>query len=114
MTRAIGILLRAGVIAAAVVVLTAGAWYFAHAGDTAPDYGVFHGQPAPLRSARGVLGAAFHGDALAWMQLGLLILIATPVMRVIYSAVAYALQRDWVYVAITLAVLIAIAGASLA
>jgi uncharacterized membrane protein len=61
-----------------------------------------------------VLGAAFHGDALAWMQLGLLILIATPVMRVIYSAVAYALQRDWVYVAITLAVLIAIAGASLA
>jgi uncharacterized membrane protein len=41
----------------------------------------------------------------AVIQLGLLILIATPVARVIFSLVGFVLERDRVYVAITLAVL---------
>jgi uncharacterized membrane protein len=39
------------------------------------------------------------------IQFGLLLLIATPVARVLISAVAFALQRDRTYVLITLAVL---------
>jgi uncharacterized membrane protein len=39
------------------------------------------------------------------IQLGLLLLIATPVARVAFSVLAFAEQRDWLYVSITLVVL---------
>jgi len=39
------------------------------------------------------------------IQVGLLILIATPVARVVFSLVAFGIERDKVYVGITLAVL---------
>ena len=39
------------------------------------------------------------------IQLGLLVLLATPVARVAFSVVAFALQRDRLYVAVTLVVL---------
>jgi uncharacterized membrane protein len=42
----------------------------------------------------------------AIVQLGLLTLLATPVARVAVSVVAFALERDRLYVAITLAVLV--------
>lgn len=44
-------------------------------------------------------------EPLAITQLGLLVLIATPVVRVAFSVVGFALERDRLYVAITLAVL---------
>ena len=39
------------------------------------------------------------------LQLGVLLLIGTPVARVLYSAYAFARQRDWVYIALTIVVL---------
>lgn len=42
---------------------------------------------------------------LALTQLGLLVLVATPVVRVGFSVIGFALERDRLYVAITLAVL---------
>jgi uncharacterized membrane protein len=102
--RSIGMLLRVGVITAAIVVLAAAIWY--HASDGAvTDYRTFHGEPPQVCSATGVVQAALHGDAAAWIQLGLLILIATPVARVAFSVFAFTWQRDWPYVAITLVVL---------
>ena len=44
-----------------------------------------------------------HGRGL--IQLGLLLLIATPIARVVFSVAGFARQRDWLYVAITLIVL---------
>lgn len=38
-------------------------------------------------------------------QLGLVVLLATPVMRVAASVVGFALEEDWLYTLITLAVL---------
>jgi uncharacterized membrane protein len=46
---------------------------------------------------------ALHGRGL--IQLGLLILIATPIARVAFSVVAFLYQRDWTYVVVTLIVL---------
>jgi uncharacterized membrane protein len=40
----------------------------------------------------------------------LVILLATPVTRVIVSAVEFARSRDWVFVVLTLVVLLALAG----
>ena len=39
------------------------------------------------------------------MQLGLLLLIATPIARVMFSAVVFAIDRDRMYVGFTLLVL---------
>ena len=46
---------------------------------------------------------AFQGSAL--IQLGLLVLIATPIARVILSVFVFLYERDWPYVFITLVVL---------
>ena len=103
--RAIGVLLRVGVMLAAVVVLVSAVWLHT---QTTPDVGTyrdFRGEPAELRSPTAVVHGAMHGDAAAWIQLGLLILIATPVARVAYSVLAFSLQHDWTYVAVTLIVL---------
>ncbi|MGO9690281.1 MAG: DUF1634 domain-containing protein, partial [Syntrophobacteraceae bacterium] len=39
------------------------------------------------------------------IQFGLLVLIATPVMRVFFTVVSFTIQRDRVYVGVTLIVL---------
>jgi uncharacterized membrane protein len=70
-----------------------------------PDYRVFRGEPSELRSARGIVAAAVAGGGRATIQLGLLLLIATPVARVIFSVAGFALERDRPYVLMTLLVL---------
>jgi len=57
-----------------------------------------------LRSVSGIVRGAILLDARSWIQLGLLVLIATPVARVLFSIFAFAAQRDRTYVAITLIV----------
>lgn len=102
---AIGNLLRAGVSLAAAIVLGAGIWFLVAHGRLHSDYSKFRGEPTELRSVTGVAGALQHGHAADWIQFGLLLLIATPVARVAFSIFAFAVQRDWTYVGITLIVL---------
>ena len=95
----VGNLLRAGVVLAASVVLAGGVWYLAAHGGTLADYRVFRGQHEKMPFTQGL------PPALATIQIGLLLLIATPVARVVFSIAAFGIQRDRVYVAITLVVL---------
>jgi uncharacterized membrane protein len=101
----IGTLLRVGVILAAAVVLSGGGLYLAQHGSTVPDYRVFHGEPAYLRGVSGIVKAARALDGRGLIQLGLLLLLATPIARVAFSVVAFTLQRDRTYVVVTLIVL---------
>ena len=101
----IGTLLRTGVILAAGVVLLGAAVYLAHYGVHAMDYRTFHGDPEFLRSLTGIVSGALHLDGRAIIQLGLLLLIATPIARVAFSVVAFAIERDFLYVWVTLFVL---------
>ena len=101
----IGNLLRAGVVIAAAITSIGGVIYLAHSGESLTHYRVFRGEPADLRHVKGVLSDASSGDGLGIMQLGLLLLIATPVARVAFSLAAFAVQRDRLYVVVTLAVL---------
>jgi len=102
--RVVGIVLRTGVMVAAAVVLIGGvAWLSGH------------GQPMPNRHrfqyARqfAQLGGIMHGvmvlEPLYLIQLGLVFLIATPIIRVIVCAVGFAAERDWTYAAISTLVL---------
>lgn len=42
-----------------------------------------------------------RGDPVAVLQLGLLLLILTPVVRVTVTVVLFALQRDWIFATIS-------------
>lgn len=112
MDRLIGGLLRAGVLLAAAVGLAGGILFLTAHGGLRADFGVFRGQPASLRSVAGVVQGVVVGDRRALIQLGLLLLIATPIARVALSLVAFARQRDRTYVAVT-AIVLAVLLASL-
>ena len=103
--RIIGTLLRAGVILAAVVVVAGAVVFFWRHGAEHPQYAVFHGMPEELHTLPAILGGVMAGRGRALIQLGLILLIATPVARVVFSVVAFTLQRDWAYVGITAIVL---------
>jgi uncharacterized membrane protein len=98
-------LLRTGVIIAAILVLTGGIVYLARHPGAVPDYHAFRGEPAELRTISGIFGRALAGSGRGLIQMGLLILIATPIARVAFSVFAFLYQRDWIYVVVTLIVL---------
>jgi len=103
--QGIGQLLRVGVGLAAALVCAGGALYLIRHGRELVDYRVFRGERADLRSLRGILAGAHELQGRDVIQLGLLALLATPVARVAFSVVAFAFERDRLYVGITLVVL---------
>ncbi|HEX9884010.1 MAG TPA: DUF1634 domain-containing protein [Desulfobaccales bacterium] len=105
MDRIIGMILRVGVLISALVVLTGGFFYLRHYGFNVPEYGIFQGEPADLRNISGILQDTLAFRARGIIQFGLLLLIATPVVRVSFSIIGFALQRDKAYVMVTLIVL---------
>jgi uncharacterized membrane protein len=97
--------LRTGVIAAAVLVFSGGVIFLYTHWHATAAYDVFRGQPPELRSVAGAFASARALTGEGLIELGLLLLIATPIARVALSAILFARQRDWLYVGITLLVL---------
>lgn len=102
----ISVLLRTGVILSGVIVLIGGVMYLIQYRHVLPDYSVFRSEPTTLRH----FGSILHGVATfrsrSWMQLGLLVLVATPVARVAFSIFAFFKERDRTYMALTCVVLL--------
>lgn len=101
----IGTLLRVGVMSAAAVVLIGGLLYLRTHHAAVPDYRLFHGADSPFTNLRNILHSALLGNSEGIIQTGILLLIATPVARVVFSVVAFALERDRMYVIFSLCVL---------
>jgi uncharacterized membrane protein len=101
----ISVLLRTGVLISAGVVLLGGICYLSRHGQEQPEYRVFHGTAPIYRSFSGVIHAAGPSNCPAVIQLGLLLLILTPVARVAFSLAGFALERDGTYLALTSIVL---------
>jgi|SRR5438309_6106649 len=101
----IGNLLHAGVTLSAIVVLAGGILYLVRYGHSPADYRVFRGEPTDLRHVSGIVrdAAALHSRGI--IQLGLLLLIATPIARVAFAVFAFAAEGDRMYVAFSLIVL---------
>ena len=102
----VGNLLRTGVTLSAVVVFSGAIVYLIRHGHSHVDYHVFHGEPPEFRSLSGILHSAFglHGRGI--IQLGLVVLILTPVARVAFSIWGFAAERDRMYVIFTSIVLV--------
>src|ERR1700733_3896866 len=105
MDQIMAVLLRSGVLLAASLVFIGGIVYLSRHDLPPINYRFFQGEPQELRTVGGILREAgkFHGRGL--IQLGLLVLIATPVARVLFSVVAFLYEKDWTYVAVTIIVL---------
>jgi len=102
----LGNLLRWGVLFSGVVVLWGACIYlYRHWHETA-SYKIFQGEPSDYRTIPGVIQSVRGGHGRGWIQLGLLILIATPIARVAFSIVGFSIERDRMYVAFTLIVLV--------
>ena len=101
----LGNLLRIGVTIATIVGAIGGVMYLAQNGTQQTGHSVFKGEPTELTHVGSIVRGAFGLQAPAILQLGLLLLIATPVARVAMSLVAFILQRDRVYIVVTSIVL---------
>jgi uncharacterized membrane protein len=97
----IGNILRAGVIVSAALVLLGGVLYLYRFWLTWPSYATFKGEPEQLKDIYGILKSALSFHSRGIIQLGLLCLIATPIIRVFFSLGIYAKQKDTLYVIIT-------------
>jgi uncharacterized membrane protein len=97
--------LRAGVFISAALVLSGGIYYLS---GNAPASGIFHKFDTGTLGSRdlaGIVKNISEFNSYGIIQLGLLVLIATPVMRVLFSLVTFILQKDRVYVTATLVVI---------
>ena len=103
----LGNLLRTGVLVSAAVVLLGASIYLSRHAHEPADYRVFRGEPSEYRTIHGVIQSVIvgQGRGQGLIQLGLLLLIATPIARVAFSVVGFAIERDRLYVAFTLVVL---------
>lgn len=100
----IGSLLRWGVILSMTVVFIGGVVYLFRHGTEKPDYHTFIGEPTFLKNVPGILQGVFGFKGRAIIQLGILLLIATPISRVLFSIFSFLLEKDYLYVVITLIV----------
>jgi uncharacterized membrane protein len=105
----LGNLLRAGVLLSALFVLVGGGIYLARHGGSTPHYQTFRGEPADLCTVTGIVGRSFDLSGRGVIQLGLLLLIATPVARVLAAWVAFLRKRDWIYTLVASLVLASLA-----
>ena len=104
--QVIGRLLQLGVLVAAAVVLFGAVLLLVNHGGLPASYSEFRGEPPELRTVVGIIRAATTMNAAAIVQLGLVLLIATPIARVGFTLVAFILQRDKTYVGITTIVMV--------
>ncbi len=106
--RMVSVVLRVGVIISGLIVLSGGIHYLlAHGRETEP-YHVFAGAALMDRTVPGILRGVFTLRSRSIIQLGLVVLILTPILRVAFSLVGFAIERDRKYVVITSIVLTAL------
>jgi len=98
-------MLRFGVTLAALVVVAGGLLSLRRPWSLTPDYTHFHAGDEALRSIAGIVRGVLHLDSQSIMQIGLAILIATPVARVVLCVIGFARQRSALYVVVSSIVL---------
>lgn len=99
-------LLTIGTTTSAAVVLVGIAMYlWRHSGDRM-DFSTFRLHADELNAPATILTKALALDAPAIMQLGVLLLVLTPIARVAFTLVMFMVRRDWMYVAIAAIVLV--------
>lgn len=98
---AMGYMLRIGVTVAALVVLAGGVLYLAQFQAAPPDYRHFHAAPAANEHIGSILAGVGRFDSKSVIEFGILLLIATPICRVLFGVVGFALLKDRFYAVVS-------------
>ena len=104
----IGWILRGGVATSMILVFIGGIFFVYRHGYSIPDYRTFKGVPVFIHDFGGIINGVITFKGQAIIQLGIILLIATPIIRVAFSAVGFLLEKDYLYTFITLIVLLII------
>lgn len=101
----LGTLLRVGVLLSTGIVLVGGILFISTHTQQKVSFENFKPEAAKFSS----IGAIFVGlrrfDGLAIIQFGVLLLIFTPIARVVFSIFSFLMEKDYMYVLIGLIVL---------
>lgn len=106
--RILGWVLRLGVSLSMLIVGIGGVVYLYRHGSEMVSYQKFTGVPEFVHSPLGIWQGILTGRGRAIIQAGIILLIATPVIRVVFSAIGFVLEKDWLYTGISLLVLLVI------
>lgn len=101
----LGTLLRVGVIASMAVVFVGGVIYLSMYSSDMIDYEIFNPQKTPYSSILMIFHGLLTLDGKAIIQFGTLLLIFTPVTRIVFSIFSFLIEKDYLYVLIGLFVL---------
>lgn len=104
----LGRVLRAGTVTSVCIVFFGGVIYLHRHGHFMASYKVFNGTPAFLHQTDSLFQGAMALRGQAIIQIGILLLIATPILRVTFSAIGFVLEKDYLYAGISLLVLLII------
>jgi uncharacterized membrane protein len=102
---AMGNMLRIGVTVAALFVLAGGILYLLQTSGPPPDYSHFHGAAAADEHVGSIFSGALRFESKSLIEFGILLLIATPICRVLFGVVGFSLLKDWLYAAVSAIVL---------
>jgi uncharacterized membrane protein len=102
---AMGQMLRIGVTVAALVVLAGGTLYIVQTSGPVPDYSHFHGAPTAYEHVASICSGALRFESKSLIEFGILLLIATPILRVLFGVVGFSLLKDWLYALVSVIVL---------
>ena len=98
---AVSYVLLWGMVIASTIVLGGGLIYIIRHGAEPASFRVFVGEPRELCSPLGAVQAAISGRGRGWIQVGIMLLVATPIARVALSWVTFLRRQDWLYFTIT-------------
>jgi len=104
----LGRVLRAGTVISVSIVFFGGIIYLYRHGHSVADYSVWKGIPGFIQNAGSLIKGAFDLRGQAIIQLGIILLIATPIIRVIFSTIGFVLEKDYMYTGISILVLLII------
>lgn len=94
-----------GVVIPGFILLVGGAYFLFHHGGDAMQGHVFTSEPSNLRHPLGILETAFSGGNLAFLQLGVLLLLLNPLFRILLALFGYVREGDRVFQVVCLVLL---------
>lgn len=101
----LGTLLRVGVLVSTGVVALGGIIYLVAHRNESISFQNFVPEQAKFASVAAILKGLRNYDGLAIIQFGILLLIFTPIARVVFSIFSFLMEKDYMYVFIGLIVL---------
>ncbi len=105
----IGNLLRYGVWISLSVAFIGGIVYLMNHGSQIEDYSVFKENDRNIFEViAAIYQGAIQGDGASLIFTGIILLFLTPVLRVLLSLFSFLLEKDYLYVGITLIVILII------